>query len=222
MNTTTLLRSLKGAPISVLMALLFHPAQSLGVAHLSRLTGYSDKPVAQALRLLADLQLAQNHNRYRGWVATTHVRQLILGETENLRLAPSSSSSIGQRPFPPEPDPTTTTTQPRETENLRLPSAWAHIAQTLVHRCTTPTHRATAAATAAMHRHDDPDHTLWQLLRWLSYCRSDDGAGINNPGAFIATRIEQDIPCPDWHRPTMGTDLHREISRLEYKLWPEQ
>lgn len=223
MNPTTLLRTLKGPPIAVLFALLLHPGAALGATRIARITGYTDKPVSQALQLLADLQLAQNHGRYHGWLATAYVRQLILGEyalpevgeSETFRLPPSSSSSIEDDPFRPGTHSTTTTTPALESEYLRL-------AKLLIDRCATPTAPAHAAATACQAREDDADYSEWVILRWLSYCNSDDGAGINNPGAFIASRLQQNIICPDWHRPETWSDIDCEIQELALKLWPEQ
>lgn len=234
MNTTTLLRTLKGPPISVLMALLFHPGAGLGVHRIARLTGYSDKPVSQALQLLADLQLAQSHSRYHGWVATAHVRQLILGEnrddstsfqapneTETFRLPGSSSSSIEDDPFRPGEGQTTTTTTPRETDIFRLPGEWQLIVGLLVDRCTTPRTRALSAVQKCIQRGDEPDYTQWAILRWLSYCQSDDGAGINNRGAYIASRLEQNLDCPEWHHSDNSSPIDQQIQQLAWKLWPE-
>jgi hypothetical protein len=224
----TLLRALKGPPLSCLFALLF-ANRPLGTTTLGTLTGYSAKSVTAGLNVLAQLGLAQNHGRYNGWLPTTHCRQMLLGEngsepaipaegvnreTETLRLPPSGSSGGTCDPERPL-STTTTTTIPSEPENLRLPPEWQELADLLVERCGTPPHRAQAAVAAARDRREQPPETRYHILRWFSYCMSDDGNGINNVGAFTASRIRDGIPCPDWHRPEAWSDLAKEIQRAE-------
>lgn len=121
-STITLIRALKGAPWTILIALLAFPDRPLGTTDLVRITSYSDKTVKKALDALSDQQLAQRHGRYHGWTATHRCRQMILGELaepENFRLPASSSSSHEENRDPPIVTTTTTTTQP---EKLRLPN----------------------------------------------------------------------------------------------------
>lgn len=224
----TLLRALKGPPLSCLFALLL-THRALGTNTLATLTGYSAKSVATGLNVLAQLGLAQCHGRYNSWLPTTRCRQMLLGENgsgpaipdedvnpeaETLRL-PSGSSSRRERDPQLPILPTTTTTTPSEPETLRLPSEWQELADLLVERCGTPPHRAQTAIAAARHRHEHPAYTRWCILRWFSYCMSDDGNGINNIGGFIASRIHRGIPCPDWHQPESWSDLAKEIQRAK-------
>ena len=79
LTQTTLLRALKGAPISIVVALLIQPAnRSHGPQSLAALTGYDRGTVSNALVALAEMDLVQNHGRYRGWSLTTLSRQLLL------------------------------------------------------------------------------------------------------------------------------------------------
>jgi hypothetical protein len=92
-NPMTFVRSIKGAPASVLFALLFtrHPMTN---QELQRWTGYSDDTLTAAIQLLVDL----------GWIVALHARgpwamddrrQLPLMQASNPRLSdPAVSSSI--------------------------------------------------------------------------------------------------------------------------------
>jgi hypothetical protein len=129
-TTPALIRAIAGAPLTVLIVLLLpqNRDRSLGNEELRTFTGYSTHTIADALRALAELQLAQNHGRYHGWTATVYCRQLILGETEDvntevqiLHLPPSSSSSTD--PLPSSETYTTTTNSTRsEEQKLHLES----------------------------------------------------------------------------------------------------
>jgi len=77
-NPLTVLRSLKGAPLSCLMALMF-ATQPVGKEWLSRITGYSDKPVASALDYLLEMGFVTTSGRYESWQIKQNVFQLPLG-----------------------------------------------------------------------------------------------------------------------------------------------
>lgn len=76
-NPLTVLRSLKGAPLSCLMALMF-ATQPVGKLWLSRITGYSDKPVAAALEYLLEMGFVTTAGRYESWQIKQNVFQLPL------------------------------------------------------------------------------------------------------------------------------------------------
>ena len=219
------IRDLKGAPASLILALLFHPAQSLGAGTLAEMTDYSDKPVAAGLQTLRRLDMAQQHGRYHGWTATAAIRQLVLGElpepeklrleSENLRLPGSSGSSSIEAP-PLLPTPTTTT--PSEPEKLRLPSAWAILHDVLIDDCATPRALADKTIHNLIHRHRAPARAHLQALLWLSYCHSEEGSGIDWPGAFIPAKLTNNEPCPPWHSPTYGDPLYRRIEAARSEL----
>ena len=77
-NTTiTLLRSVKGAPLSILIA-LFLTNGPIGHDYLCRITGYSKDSVTNGLQILNDLGLASPlpGKRYCGWMLSTKAKQL--------------------------------------------------------------------------------------------------------------------------------------------------
>ena len=94
-NPLTVLRSLKGAPLSCLMALMF-ATQPVGKEWLSRVTGYSDKPVASALDYLLEMGFVTTAGRYESWQIKQNVFQLPLGN-ENA-LPGSSRNNSDSRP----------------------------------------------------------------------------------------------------------------------------
>ena len=61
-----LIRSMRGAPSSILLVLLFS-GRSITNKDLQLITGYTDKPIASALALLESYGYAQNNGRYSGW-----------------------------------------------------------------------------------------------------------------------------------------------------------
>ena len=77
---STVLRALKGCPLSIVMALLLYRTdnRALGPTHLAAITGYTRKTVSAALAVLAEMGLAQRHARYTGWTLAEHTRQLFL------------------------------------------------------------------------------------------------------------------------------------------------
>jgi hypothetical protein len=84
-----LLRQLKGAPLAVLLAFTITRAR-LSADYLATVTGYTDKPVAQALKLLTAygwLTKVQG-----GWMLAAGVQLPLMGE-ESEKFRPSSSSS---------------------------------------------------------------------------------------------------------------------------------
>lgn len=217
MNPTATLRALKGAPASLLLALLVNPGQTLGAQHLATLTAYSDKPIAAGLRTLADLGLAQNHARTNGWAATTAIRQAILGElppeTENIRLEPGGSSCS----VIVEDDClllSTTTTTPRESEKFRLTPDWAILRDILVDDCATPRTLAMTVIHSLSTADANPRAEALDALRWLSYCQSSHGSSIQYPGAFIAAKLSHNEPCPAWYQPSYSCPLWRRIDQL--------
>jgi len=72
-----LLNSLRGAPASLLLALLAH-AGPLGRQELALLTGWGETSVSAGLCKLAALGLARRQARYHGWQATPAARRLVL------------------------------------------------------------------------------------------------------------------------------------------------
>jgi len=102
-----LVRSLRGAPWTVLMAMLLLPGPH-GVSTLCEATGFSDKTVSRALGDLESLGFVQQHGRYVAYILTAQARQLMLWDTEKIRLPIEAEGE----PVEDAPD--------SETENLRL------------------------------------------------------------------------------------------------------
>lgn len=78
--TAIMVRTLKGAPLSVLIGLIVARQDGLGVVGaewLERNTGYSDKPVTQALAFLEEQGMVSRNGRY-GWQLTGDFIQLPL------------------------------------------------------------------------------------------------------------------------------------------------
>jgi hypothetical protein len=116
-SPTALLRELKGAPLSVLIALLIN-RQTTGEKWIIAATGYSQNKVREALTHLSEIHLVTRAGRYNAWQLTQEGYQLPLGldlvtpglpgqldpdtmgESQNLTLpavTSSSSSSIVER-----------------------------------------------------------------------------------------------------------------------------
>ncbi len=74
-NPLRMVREMKGAPISILMALAL-VRQRVTQEWIERNTGYTDKPVSQALAYLAEIGFVDHSNA--GWQLTGNARQLPL------------------------------------------------------------------------------------------------------------------------------------------------
>lgn len=83
LNPLSSLRALKGAPLSCLFALMF-ANQPVGKAWLSRMTGYSDKPVAAALDYLLEMGFVTSNGRYEAWQLNSQAIQLPLMSLDTL------------------------------------------------------------------------------------------------------------------------------------------
>jgi len=95
-----------------------------------------------------------------------------------------------------------------------LPEAWQSLADLLVERCGAPPAVARRAIAPAYQAEYYPSHVRYEILRWLAYCLSGHGKSIKNVGAFVASRIATDTPCPAWFCPPTN-ELGREIQRAE-------
>ena len=76
-NPLTLLRALKGAPMSCLVAMQI-AQQPVGAAWLESATGYSNQAITKALQVLRELQVATQVGRFDGWVLLEQGQQLVL------------------------------------------------------------------------------------------------------------------------------------------------
>jgi biotin operon repressor len=66
MLNVVMVRALRGAPLSCLVALALSN-NPVGCAWLTRVTGYSDKPISEALKTLREFGLVDCNGRYDGW-----------------------------------------------------------------------------------------------------------------------------------------------------------
>lgn len=71
-----LVKELKGAPLSIWTALIFAGQRPVDQAWLARNTGYTDKPIKQALAYLAEHGFVTRAGS--GWIITAQTRQLLL------------------------------------------------------------------------------------------------------------------------------------------------
>ncbi len=110
LNPLASLRALKGAPLSCLFALMF-ANQPVGKAWLSRMTGYSDKPVAAALDYLFEMGYVTSNGRYESWQINSQAIQLPLMTLDT--PLENDTSKFG-RIFPDSIPTTATTTIGRE------------------------------------------------------------------------------------------------------------
>jgi hypothetical protein len=95
--TTAMLRTLKGSPLSVLMALAL-AGQPVSATWLETVTGYTDKSIQSGLNVLVEFGLATRNGRYY-WQIADGVAQLPLMVPELEELA----EEIFEAPVDPEP-----------------------------------------------------------------------------------------------------------------------
>lgn len=216
---TLLASTLRGAPLSCLFVLALH-RQPLGNLDLVAATGYGKDTIRAGLHKLQTLGLAEQESRYHGWTLTPQGYQQLnpgqaglLSEGENLAL-PLRSSSFK--------DSLKRDSEDQENQLQLLDSEGEKVAldliTILVRECACPTKRARAATLAALSAGNTATDIELDILRWLAYCRSDQGNGIKNRGVFIAAKIERAEPCPADFKPAMGTELADRIATLEYQI----
>ena len=87
--------TLKGAPLAVLIALSL-TGQPAGAEYLARITGYSERPTQQALKLLADYSLVTRNGRY-AWQIANDAIQLVFTLPENSAEEPLEVRNVKSR-----------------------------------------------------------------------------------------------------------------------------
>lgn len=216
---TMLSNTLKGAPLSCLFVLLLlkRPA---GVIELSALTGYSRDTIKDGLRKLKSLDLATTTSRYHGWQLTTSGYQLPLVNSENAGslmreaekngLPPRSSSSIDPYNSLDTKQPLLQQTRPKKTDS--------RLEDLLITRCGCPRRIASKAISTAISEGESSNWVEYDILTWLAYTISPAGKGIRNRGVFIASKIQNGEPCPDYFKPEPGSELALEIDNIYRQL----
>lgn len=222
-----LLRGLRGAPLSVLLALRF--LGRAGRNHLMSVTGYDRDAVTLALRTLGDLGFAVQVGRYNGWQLTPTAVQLPLFIPSQL-AGRSIEREDGKTVFPQggggllashsELINLTTTTVSEDGKTVlpahdfaALPEVlWPeaiHLAELLTVRLNCGRAKARAAVTAALARGEAPAHVELQLLQWASWLAvAANRQGLRYPGLFVARKLSEGEAPPagapiawgDWER----------------------
>lgn len=90
------IRALKGAPLSILVAMLI-AQQPVGEGWLVTVTGYSQNTIRNGCQFLKEIQMIRRNGRYNGYVLTNGAMQLGLGvdddeERQNLTLPHSTTT----------------------------------------------------------------------------------------------------------------------------------
>lgn len=239
-----LTRGIKGAAASIIIVMHLLNRRT-GHDELITLTGYSDKSVANGLRVLEIYGLAFSDSRFNGWQLTDKGRQLpLLGqsllsdpaegnrriesenfrlESENFRLGSSSSSSLLIESHDHEESLKQLLLPQIESEILRLDLSqpeFDRLTNILVIRCGCPRKKAPAAIEKALAAGMSPLLIEYRVLAWLAYCLSKNGQNLN-PAHFVASRITETC-CPDGFDKTSiqdrHFDLYTELGELEHKL----
>jgi predicted transcriptional regulator len=86
MLTLASLRALKGAPLSILIAMLISK-QPVGENWLCSVTGYSQNTVRKGCQFLIETQMIRRNERYNGYVLTNGTMQLPLQSTLRVGMA---------------------------------------------------------------------------------------------------------------------------------------
>ena len=92
---TVMVRALRGAPISCLIAIAL-ARQPVGNQWLTRVTGYSDKPISEAMKTLKEFGLVVTNGRYDSWRLADNNFQLpfsIEGTRNNSDSQPTTTTA---------------------------------------------------------------------------------------------------------------------------------
>lgn len=93
-----LVRELKGAPLACIMLLLLS-AEPVSNEWLCRMSGYTDKPIAQALKLLSGEEYKLVRRSRGGWMLS-HALQIVLGVEESRKNSvPTTTTYINTNPI---------------------------------------------------------------------------------------------------------------------------
>lgn len=196
----TLLRALKGAPISTLIALRFFV--TAGPSTLAQWTGYDRKTTAKALAAMESMGLVLTSGRYDAYRLTEHAEtQLPLFIPAQLAPNYDVASFEGENlPLVSHEEDDVNTTHDRvltilpimkrEGENLPL----ARLTTYLAHKTGYSPNPIRKAIAQALEQGDDPYDIEYSIDAWLAYC--EDHSGVKVPGALVAARIRDGQPAP--------------------------
>ncbi|MDY6868782.1 MAG: hypothetical protein SVT56_12945, partial [Chloroflexota bacterium] len=124
MLTLATLRALKGAPLSILIAMLI-AKQPVGENWLCSITGYSQNTVRRGCKFLEETQMIRRNERYNGYVLAKGSIQLPLGmeEISKSALRGERHSKSGLQPKMTLPSVTTTTAFNRNEKEINEENA---------------------------------------------------------------------------------------------------
>jgi hypothetical protein len=239
-DVSTFVTYFKGAALSclILMWVMRDIRRNWSRDDLAMLTGYNPKTVAIGLQRLVLKKLVARLN-YEVWQLTDRGYQFSFdellrvrnldSESPNYGLSGSSSSilinhdmhdmhELKQQPLLP--------LRVQNTDSDVVRDSTVHpdrdrLIKLLTHRCGCTPQKAAKAVETALAAGIDPLHLEIRALWWLGYCLSSEGQGIKAKGIYIAERVEQDIPCPDYFDlrdiPDRYENLKTEIEELSRK-----
>jgi hypothetical protein len=208
--TATMIRTLKGCPISVVIALMVNRAPATA-QWLERTTGYSDKVVLSALQFLQENQFITRNGRYT-WQLADGVEQLPLGaalleepeQTGTRNFSDSENLRLGEIPGPLESR--SSILDPKLEKNLDLDSSddpeKFRVEQNLA-ECDRQKIREPAKT-----RISNLPHVSAEYIRY--YCKTSNGNGLairrmdrgdKGPG-FIAPKKPIPVPVDDQEEET--------------------
>ena len=215
---SVLVRALRGAPWTVVIAFLFWPGAH-GETELAARTGYNRRTVRGALIELEALGFVQRHGRYEAWALTSTCRQMILGESEGGNLPLSSSSSSNEHEIcGTETDPETTTTGEGQKLPLEIPDG-TDGAYGLLLRLGCSPQVAITAIDACLAAGWEPDEVCGETEAWFDYCRSPLGRGIRSPGFLVARRLREGVTAPEVPGESSVERAERETRRYLEEQW---
>lgn len=200
-DAISLLRALKGAPISCLVALHFSN-RAVGNKWLVTATGYKANSIIDAMDALVELGHAVRVSRYSGWQLTDKGSQLPLfatlkNEVDLINL-PSCSCSLIDRELLLPSSLKLQLQQEREVDLINLPPAYALLIPYFLDRIGPANTVLENALQHAADAGDDPAAIATRIEEWLAYLGSEKAKGIQNPGAFVAKQITNGQSTPAW------------------------
>jgi hypothetical protein len=179
----------------------------------------------QARQLVLDEQPRQNGNAILALESHSSTRECYSSIPECYSSTPDvvvSSSSYDPDLDPEELPTTNQPPPPRESHSstpdaeTAIPAAAQNLVGYLVNECGAAPSRARCTVRAAMALGADVDDLRGWAETYLSYCATPNGRSINNPGAFICSRLACKTPPPAWYKPREEQPGNRRFIEGEY------